>query len=42
MPKSKLGRDQWQALVAEYAQSGLSVAEFCTAKDVSVQSFYQC
>ena len=41
MPKSKLSRDQWLALVAEYAQSGLGVAEFCAAKDVSAQSFYQ-
>ncbi len=40
MPKSKLNRDQWLALVAEYAQSGLGVAEFCAAKDVSAQSFY--
>ena len=41
MPKSKLSRDQWLALDAEYAQSGLGVAEFCAAKDVSAQSFYQ-
>ena len=41
MPKSKLSRDQWLALVAEYAQSGLNVAEFCAAKDVAAQSFYQ-
>jgi transposase-like protein len=41
MPKSKLRRDHWLALVAEYAQSGLSVAEFCAAKDVSAPSFYQ-
>lgn len=41
MPKLKLSRDQWLALVAEYAQSGLNVAEFCAAKDVSAQSFYQ-
>lgn len=41
MPKSKLNRDQWLALVAEYEQSGLGVAEFCATKDVSAQSFYQ-
>jgi transposase-like protein len=41
MPKSKLSRDQWLALVAEYAQSGFNVAEFCAAKDVSAQSFYR-
>lgn len=41
MPKSKLNRDQWLALVAEFAQSGSSVAEFCAAKNVSAASFYQ-
>jgi transposase-like protein len=41
MPKSKLSRDQWLALVAEYAQSSSNVAEFCASKDVSTQSFYQ-
>lgn len=41
MPKSKLSRDQWLKLVAEYSESGLNVAGFCAAKDISAQSFYQ-
>ena len=31
---------RWQAVVADYASSGLAVAEFCRARGVCEQSFY--
>ncbi len=34
-------KEFWLSLLAEKDQSGLSVAEFCKEKDVSLQSFYQ-
>ena len=32
---------RWQALIARAEQSGLGVAEFCRAEDISPASFYQ-
>jgi hypothetical protein len=31
---------RWQAVVADFASSGLAVAEFCRARGVCEQSFY--
>jgi len=40
MGRSIVGRDQWLAWVAEQAESGLSVQQFCTERQISVASFY--
>ena len=34
-------REQWQELIAEQEQSGVTIAEFCRLQDVGPASFYQ-
>lgn len=40
MGRSSVGREQWLAWVAEQAESGLSVQQFCSERQISVPSFY--
>lgn len=38
--KPRLNKQQWQALLAEQEQSGLSVAAFCREKNLTAKNFY--
>jgi len=38
--KSRLNKQQWQALLIEQEQSGLSVAQFCRDKNLTAKNFY--
>jgi transposase-like protein len=40
MAKGRFSREQWQAWIAEQAESGLSVAAFCSSREIPAQSFY--
>ncbi|MGN6543640.1 MAG: IS66 family insertion sequence element accessory protein TnpA [Aureliella sp.] len=40
MGRSSVGREQWLAWVAEQAESGLSVQQFCSERQISANSFY--
>jgi hypothetical protein len=40
MGRSSVGREQWLAWVAEQAESGLSVQQFCSERQIPVNSFY--
>jgi hypothetical protein len=40
MGRSSVGREQWLAWVAEQAESGLSVQQFCSERQIAVNSFY--
>ncbi|NJL18355.1 MAG: IS66 family insertion sequence element accessory protein TnpB [Nitrospira sp.] len=37
----RLGREDWRALIARQAKSGLSVAAFCAHERLGAASFYQ-
>ena len=39
--RRRRSRAHWQALISRAEQSGLGVAEFCRAEDISPASFYQ-
>jgi len=41
MTQRKHSREQWQQLINEQVDSGLSVAAFCRKTQLSVSSFYQ-
>lgn len=38
--KRRLNKQQWQVLLDEQAQSGLSVAAFCRDKNLTAKNFY--
>lgn len=40
MGRSSVVREQWLAWGAEQAESGLSVQQFCSERQISVNSFY--
>jgi transposase-like protein len=40
MGRSSVGREQWLVWVAEQAESGLSVQQFCSERQIPVNSFY--
>ena len=40
MGRSSVGREQWLAWVTEQGESGLSVQQFCSERQISVNSFY--
>ena len=40
MGRSSVGREQWLAWVAEQAESGLSVQQFCSERQIAVNSLY--
>lgn len=38
--KARLNKQQWQVLLAEQEQSGLTVAAFCRDKNLNAKNFY--
>lgn len=40
MPRRRRTADQWQTLIEQHAQSGLSLADFCRRKNLSPSSFH--
>ena len=39
MPNSTSAASRWQAVIEEYRQSGLTQAESCRQRDLSLQTF---
>ena len=41
MSKRSEARGRWRELIAEQAQSGLNIAEFCRRREIAQASFFQ-
>ena len=39
--RRRLSADAWRAVLARFAQSGMTVAAFCARESVGIASFYQ-